>query len=313
MIKVLYRIYFLLPNFSLAGLPGKIINRGMAMILKRLFDAFLPRYLKKTAEKAGSGLNTSPRKEKYIVSLTSFPGRIDQIWITLEIIFRQKFKPDMIILWLSSDQFPEQKIPESLESLCKRGLSVEFREDDLKAHKKYYYAMQEYPDAMIITLDDDLYYDYNAISNLVRLHEQYPDHIVTNRAHRFTFDKNGSLNAYRKWKHNVSDVKPSFMLMATGGAGTLYPPGSLPSVTYDKEVFRSICFQADDIWLKSMSLLNKTMIVTNKKYNKDFLTIGSTQKQKLVSSNVFSGGNDVQFKDVCTHYKIHISDFKEQL
>ena len=44
----------------------------------------------------------------------------------------------------------------------KRGLTIRFCED-LKAHKKYYYAFKEYPDDIVITVDDDVIYpqEYN--------------------------------------------------------------------------------------------------------------------------------------------------------
>ena len=102
----LYALYFALPNFAFLSLPGKAINRLLGMILKRLLDLFMPRYLKRTAAKAGYGLNTEKRDELYIVSLTSFPARMEDIWITIETILRQSFKPDKIILWLGQDKFP---------------------------------------------------------------------------------------------------------------------------------------------------------------------------------------------------------------
>lgn len=312
MLDTLYKFYFFLPNFARIGILGKIINRLLGMTLKRIFDIFVPGYLKRTAEKAGYGLNTEPRDETYVVSLTSFPARVEYIWITLEIVLRQSFKPDKIILWLAESQFPDKKLPESLLKLKERGLSIEFCEDDLRAHKKYYYAMQQYPDANIITLDDDLYYDNRVLENVVSLHKAYPGLICTNRAHKFTFDKDDKIKPYRKWKHNVTDKKPSFLLLPTGGAGTLYPPGSLPKATFDKDIFKDICFYADDIWLKSMSIISKTNIVTNKRYNKDFVTIKTSQKEKLVSKNVFAGGNDEQFENIRKLYKINLKSLIQQ-
>src|SRR5690606_5759236 len=103
-----------LPNLSRFGLPGKAVNRVMAIILKVIFDATVPGYLKRTAVAAGFGLNSSQRDEKYIVSFTSFPGRIDQVWIVAELLLRQSFKPDAVILWLSEEQFPDRQVPKNL-------------------------------------------------------------------------------------------------------------------------------------------------------------------------------------------------------
>ena len=306
----LYRIYFALPNFARIGIVGKIINRILGLILKTLFDAIVPPYLKRTASKAALGLNKEQRDEVYIVSLTSFPARINDIWVTIEILLRQTFKPDKIILWLADEQFPDKVLPESLTSLIKRGLTIEYC-DDLRSHKKYFYSMQQFPDANIITFDDDLYYDKYALKNVVDLHKRFPELIATNRAHKFTFDKNGQVKKYRKWKHNVTDTKSSHLLVPTGGAGTLYPPGSLHNQAFNKELMKELCFHADDIWLKMMGYMNDKMVVTNNRYNKDFVTIASTQNEKLVSTNVINGGNDQQLQNICKHYNIKLPELKD--
>lgn len=304
--NLLYSIYFSIPNFSGIGIVGKIVNRIIGEILKRIFDLFVPSYLKRTSKKMEYGLNTEPRDEIYIVSLTSFPGRIDYIWITIELMLRQTFKPDKIILWLAKTQFSDIKLPESLISLQERGLSIQFCNEDLRAHKKYFFAMQRYPNANIITIDDDLYFDKNLIKNVVNLHKAFPKCICTNRAHKFTFDKAHNIKPYRKWKHNVTEKKPSIMLVPTGGAGTLYPPKILPETAFNSDSIKQLCIFADDLWLKSMSLINQTKVVTNGRYNKDFVSIKTTQNEKLVTQNVIAGGNDVQFKNVIDYFGIEL-------
>ena len=308
--NTLYNIYFALPNFSFLGIIGKIINRILSIILKHIFDIFVPPYLKRTASKSGFGLNTEERDETYIVSLTSFPARINDIWISIETILRQSFKPDKIILWLANEQFPDKKLPDSLLQLKKRGLTIEFCED-LRSHKKYYYSIRQFPKANLITLDDDLYYHNDVLKNIVDLHKKFPRLITTNRAHKFRFNDRG-IKSYRKWKHNVTTKKPSHLLMQTGGAGTLYPPGSLYEKTFDQKLIKDLCFHADDLWLKMMAYLNNVKIVTNRLYNKDFLTITQTQKEKLVTQNVISGGNDQQLKNVCEYFKIDLSEIKNK-
>ncbi len=302
--NTLYYIYFKLPNFARIGILGKVINKVMSMFLKRLFDRTVPNHYLKTQEKAELGINTELRDKKYIVSLTSFPARIEDVWICIETILRQSFKPDAIILWLANEQFPEQKIPNSLEKLKARGLTIRFC-DDLRSHKKYYYSMLEFPNDCVITLDDDLYFHKDIIKNLVDLHLMHPNEICTNRAHEIAF-QNEKVLPYRKWNHNAKNIlTPTHLLLPTGGAGTLYPPNSLDKSAFDKELILDLCFHADDIWLKLMAFLNDKKIVTNSFYNKDYFVIGQSQTIKLVSQNVFDGGNDKQFEKVCTHFKIN--------
>lgn len=305
LLNVLYKVYFTLPRFEILGKPGKAINRILNFTLKRVLDLLVPPYYNRTIDKRPWGLNMDKREEKFIVSLTSFPARINSVWITIETLMRQTFKPDMIILWLAESQFPDRILPDSISRLESKGLTVRFCED-LRSHKKYYYSLINYPNTNVITFDDDLYFDRHAVENLVELHRRFPGSVATNRAHKITFSGT-MVNPYRKWKHNVTDTNPSHLLVATGGAGTLYPKNSMPEETFDKELFMRICFSADDIWLKVMELKNKTKVVTNRRYNKSYVAVRSTQNGKLATGNVMDGGNDVQLVNTLNHFNIQLA------
>lgn len=307
---LVYKIYFSLPNFGRIGKLGKGVDRAMDIYgLHKLFNKIVPAYVKKH-KPSESGLNTTPRDEQYIVSITSFPARVGEAWISFECLMRQTVKPDRIILWLAEEQFPDRKLPESLTAFTKRGLEIRFCED-LKSHKKYYYTIKENPEANVITLDDDLFYDKYIIENLVALHKQFPKNVVTNRAHKMTFDGD-KLKPYSKWKHNVVQNVPSFLLLHTSGAGTLFPPGSLPEVTFDKELIHELSYRSDDVWLKMMTILGGVQVVTNGRYNKDLITTGSTQTESLVSTNSKKGGKDQQLLSVMRHFNINIADYKSR-
>ena len=306
--NILYQIYFLVPNFSFLGKFGKGINYIMAKCLKLFFDYYMPKYLQNSAIKAGIGINTNTNsgEEKYIVSITSFPARINDIWLCIETILRQNYKPDMIILWLAEEQFPERILPNNLLKLQERGLIIKYC-DDLKSHKKYYYTLKEYPHANIITLDDDSYYPENVIENLIKLHNGSKNSICANRAHKITYTSNGEIKPYRKWLHNYKKIlNPNHILVPTGVGGVLYPANSLDPRILNKEVLKNICFQADDLWLKVHAYLNDRMVITSKKFNKDLIAVSKTQNEKLLSNNSYGGGNDEQFKNILDYYKINI-------
>jgi len=303
----LYSIYFWLPNFARVGILGKVINYIFLKILKIIFDRYMPGYLRKTGDQAGLGINTVPREEKYIVSLTSFPARINDIWISIDTMLRQTFKPDMVILWLAEEQFPDKKLPVELLDLQKRGLIIRYC-DDLRSHKKYYYTLVEYPDANIITVDDDSYYPSTILESLIELHIKNKGVVCANRAHLITFDEAGNIKPYRSWKHNYKKItQPSQLLVPTGVGGVLYPPASLNEKVLDKTIFKEICFFADDLWLKANGYLNNTPVVTTKRFNKDLIAVSKTQNEKLLSQNSFGGGNDVQFTKVLDYFKIDIN------
>jgi hypothetical protein len=308
----IYFIYYSLPNFERFGFIGKVINKLLEMLLKRIFDRIVPNSFRKTAASQPIGINTVPRDKKYIVSLTSFPGRINEVWIAIECILRQTFKPDAIILYLSKEQFNGVSILQSLLDLEKRGLTIKFCEEDIKAHKKYFYAMKEYPNEYIITLDDDLYYDNKTLERVVNLHLKFPNLIAANRAHKITFNKNNELEVYKKWERRTTCEEPSHLIFSTGGGGTLYPPNALNDVAFNLELIKKLSFLADDVWLKAMAILSKKMVVTNNYYSKNIISISKTQKIKLVSENVKNGGNDFQLKNLCEHFNIDLSDYAEK-
>lgn len=90
-------------------------------------------YIKHPSDKIG--ITVKKREQKIIVSLTSFPKRIDTLWITIETLLRQSMKPDEIILWLAEEQFNGiDSLPKALLEQQKRGLTIRFC-DDLRSHK----------------------------------------------------------------------------------------------------------------------------------------------------------------------------------
>src|SRR5699024_9292150 len=115
-------------------------------------------------------------ENRIIVSFTSFPARMHKIWMVVESIRRQSLKPDKIILWLSKKQFKGDlnDLPKNLLLQMEDGLQIEFVDEDLRSHKKYYYAFERYADYRIILIDDDILYSSETIKCLFNAHKKYP-------------------------------------------------------------------------------------------------------------------------------------------
>lgn len=66
---------------------------------------------------------TRSEGEKIIVSLTSFPARINIVVKTIKTLLTQTLKPDAVILWLAPEQFPngEKDLPQELLDLKQYG------------------------------------------------------------------------------------------------------------------------------------------------------------------------------------------------
>lgn len=299
-------LYYKLPNFTKIGILGKVVDKLLAKCLKYLLDSYMPKYYKTNKK---SLFESGKKIEGLIVSLTSFPARINDVWIPIESILHQSRLPERVILYLTRSQFTDQELPKSLIDLKKRGLEIKFVNDDIKAHTKYFYALNDFPEYLVITIDDDIYYDNYMIENLLNLHEAYPKSIIANRVHKIKY--NGKeLLPYRKWEHNYSKKTNSHELFATGVYGILYQNELLSAHYKDKYVLSTKCMQADDVWLKIMELLKGTKVATNKRYGKDPITVGRSQKVRLNFGNVHTGGNDEQLKAVLEHFNLSVDDFK---
>ena len=244
---------------------------------------------------------------KIIVSLTSFPQRINTVYIALQSIFCQSQKPDMVILWLAESQFPnkEKDLPIDLLEYTDFGLQIKWCKEDIKPHKKYFYAMQEYPEDIIITVDDDLTYEPRMIEKLFASYLHHPTAVSTVRAHLITCDEHGNIAPYASWIKEFTGVigVPSMQLFSTSGAGTLYPPHCMDKELFNLENVKALCLDADDLWLKLMQVKKGTPVVLVAQ-NSGLQYISNTQKNALRESNVYKDGNDVQLNKILSVYDV---------
>ena len=196
---------------------------------------------------SGSCLNTTPRSEHVVVSLTSYPARFNTLHLCIKSILNQSVKPDKIVLYLD-DFVLDAEIPAPLRELEKNGLLIRKIPYDLRSHKKYFFALQEFSGSLVITFDDDVMYRRNTIKHLVQSYKRYPYAVSALRVHKITKGKDSGTNPYRLWrKEYTKETKPSFLLCAVGVGGVLYPPHILPEETFSVPDIKNICGKADDI------------------------------------------------------------------
>ena len=247
-----------------------------------------------------------------IVSLTSFPKRIGTVHVALESILAQTLKPDRIILWLAKEEFPDlmDSLPQSLLDLIPKGVEIGWADRNLRAYKKFYYALRDNPEALVITVDDDLVSPKNLVENLYRSYLQHPECVSALRTHRMVFAEDGTLLPYRKWQMICIDYvnRPNIALFATTGAGVLYPPHVVPDTALDVDVFMSLCPHADDVWMKLVTA-SAGISVVNPCHTRCVLNIvEGSQAAALWEDNVLSGGNDAQIEAVsrwCSKTLLH--------
>ena len=291
---------------------------GKLMTLKRLhlydvkgIKGVLYRHYSQLAYKKYCPLSLAEMKQlrggdnEYIVSLTTYGDRINTVHITLDSLFTQKIKPARIILWLSADEFPGgyKDLPEELRERCE---SIEWFDiqfcDDLKPHKKYYESMRNHPDKVIVTCDDDVFYPSEWLMELDRLHKAHPGCVCCTNAHAITLAESGEIREYSSWIHLTEEQGPSLLLCPIGVGGVLYPPYTLDERLFDKPFIIKNCINADDLWLKAMSLLKQTEVVKTNKYWYTFLNIPQSSEGALSKQNVLQKRNDEQLSNIIEKY-----------
>ena len=56
-------------------------------------------------------------------------------------------------------------------------------------------ALKEFPDSLIVTVDDDWYYPRNMLEILIEEHHQYPDDIICHAVTHPYLDENNKIRA----------------------------------------------------------------------------------------------------------------------
>lgn len=252
MVDILFKVYMLFCN-DIKILAKTKVNSCFRLMIRIIANTVVPLWYKLTS---CSGKYTIPPTSKtdgrIIVSLTSFPARINKLWIVIESIMRQKVKPDMLILWLSKEQFSSiETLPVELRKLQKRGLQICLREGDIRSHKKYYYVLCEYPNDNLFTIDDDIIYPSDTLSSVLNVARSFPKCVVGRYSNHIKLDSEGNVCFDRNYKEKFV-LQPSWTTFIGSGGGALFPIGALPDLAKDKDAFMSICKTADDVWLNTM-------------------------------------------------------------
>ena len=248
-----------------------------------------------------------------VVSLTSYGERINTVHLAIKSILANSVKPNRIILWL--DEGTKGPLPQSLEDLVALGVEVRRGVINLRAHTKYFYALKEFPEAVVITIDDDEMYPADTIKTLLETHEAHSGCVCARRVHRMTLNGDISeLMPYNQWKWEWTyDTEPRMDLIALGVGAVLYPPHLLRGKALDADAMRACSLANDDIWLKVNEVIENIPVAWAPNDRVHPWTIPNTQERALHSSNVAGGQNDMILRCVLRYFGISERKFIEML
>lgn len=246
-----------------------------------------------------------------VVSLTTLGHRLPTVHLAIESILAQSLRPERILLWVSPDLAERAARLPTLQALASRGLEIRAAED-VGPHTKLVHALAAFPQACIVTVDDDIVYPINALQALWDMHCRHPNAIVANWARRLAFDDQGRVRGVRAGplltpptleseieSPHRHDPTPDLLAFPYGTGGVLYPPGSLHPRVSDVATFRRLCPKEDDIWFKAMAMLQGTPVVTTALgINPKHHCLTGTQQEALRHENHGHGANERQMRAV---------------
>lgn len=245
------------------------------------------------------------------VSLTSHSKRVgDFAPFAIFSIFQQTVLPDRIVLNINQNKWNKDNLPVLIKKLQIAGLEVNFCED-VGPHTKLLPAMQKYPDDVMITIDDDIYYDKELVEELLSTREACENMkvVVCRTAKEITF-KDGKMQPYSKWPQATPDSK--VYLSPFGWSGMLYSPHCFTDEVFNKSVYQSLCPKADDIWFSVMELIGNVTIVMVKNTHwtgqgeVDHVNEYEAQNSDALHfQNVGNGENDTQLAKLIEYYDLN--------
>lgn len=227
-----------------------------------------------------------------IVSLTSFPAAIDYAILAVKSILQGKVLPDKLVLYLTFDQFKDRDIPEELRALERESDIFEIRDypNEIRSYRKLFPALKDFPDDVIVTIDDDVHYDKDMLKDMLEMHRRFPTSVIANRA------KVADISSpYRKWKKLrwydfITDkYKIDPRIIQTGVGGVLYPPHSLNKEMLDEDLFMRLAPTTDDIWFWAAAISNGRTVIP--------MPFGKHNKPKDVGKPRALSLKTVNFKD----------------
>lgn len=259
------------------------------------------------------------KKKKHIkgliVSLTSYGKRIEELKYTIYSLLDQTILPELIQINISEED--KVIISKELKNFEKYGVDFYVCEN-LRSYTKLIPTLLRFPEKVIVTCDDDIYYERDWLETIWKCHLDNPQDVICHRIYKIT-DDGEKIFPYEKWIHNAKQEGVSNRNFLMGVGGVLYPPKCLYKDVSNVELFTKLSPLADDIWFYFMTIMNGNEIRHCKKANLNLRFVNPYREYGIVDGvtlgqeNVGLGKNDIQFNAIMSYYKINEKEYIEYL
>lgn len=198
---------------------------------------------------------------KVIVSMATIPCRKDRLKRNIPSFKNQTYPFDMLIINVLDNLTEEDyQFYEELKKMDSR-IVINKADGKWRSCNKLIPTLKRYPDDIIITVDDDIYYPNESISTLMQQYELTPDCIIAQDVHPISLERN---NTYIN--HSFPPLNVRLMQKEWGKYVTcccLFPPHVFDgSDIFDFDKMMAITKgQHDEVWFWINSMLNGVQCV----------------------------------------------------
>lgn len=243
---------------------------------------------------------------KLIISMTSYPARIDTVGEVFFSIFSQSVPRNLYhcVLVLCQSEFPNGLVdlPNDLQLLVRTGLiELLWHPTNIKSHKKLMPTIAKYPDDDILVIDDDVYRPEGWLQTFIDDHWQHPNDVITGLIHFYLKnDKFVSFPNYKIGCQDYGNIIP-YGRPANGHGGTLYPAHTFSDPRFfDENLFMKLTPTSDESWQFYFNIIeHKPIRLISKAYNLwNFVTGSQNQPTALWRVNMHGIGYDNIWKSI---------------
>jgi hypothetical protein len=190
-------------------------------------------------------------------------------------------RADKIVLWIANDDL--EVLPDKVKAFqAFSGVEI-LGCEDLGPFKKLLPALERFPQAFVVTADDDLFYRRDWLETLV---VGYDGRSIT--CLWGTPVRGGKPD----WHALAANGPPTNAVIPGSGAGTLFPPCRLHPMVTDAQ-FSVLCPSGDDLWYYHMALKAGSKIRKVGRFR--LIHWPGTQQSGLFQRNWLAGENEAMF------------------
>lgn len=204
-----------------------------------------------------------------LVSLTTWPKRINESIITIDRLLKQKTDCNYkIFLVLSKEEFNENDNRLNYFYYLSKTtdkLEIFWINENIKSYKKLLPIYQKFGNKFpILVCDDDILYPEDWLDKLWQEYRKDKTCVYANYGDTFCGIKNGILQLKNEINGNFSPIRnsKSFINKPAGSSGVLYPSNIFNDIRfYDYELIKKISPTDDDTWFWIWTILGEHKVM----------------------------------------------------